>query len=100
MVADTGSSDWNIVQDRNHVSTCPHEYQLPSKLLQWAWQKTFSHTALEARTEPVSRKERDELRLPTIFRMMSIVVAQALEASDTPNWIVFRSLEAIDIVEV
>jgi hypothetical protein len=28
------------------------------------------------------------------------MVAQALEASDTANWIVFRRLETIDIVEV
>jgi hypothetical protein len=35
-----------------------------------------------------------------ISRILSVMVAQALEASDTANWIVFRRLETIDIVEV
>lgn len=71
------------------------------RLYQWRIRSTtFGHTALQTRSEAVSRKERDELWLVLILRILSIVVAQALEASNTPNWIVFRRLEAIDIVEM
>lgn len=65
-----------------------------------AIEHSFGHTALQTWTESVSRKERDELRLPLILRMVSVMVTQALEASNTANWIVFRRLETIDIVEV
>jgi hypothetical protein len=69
-------------------------------VLEWLHRTTSGYTALQARAESVSRKERDELRLPLIYRILSVMVAQALEASDTANWIVFRRLKAIDIVEV
>jgi hypothetical protein len=61
---------------------------------------TLSNTALDARVEGVSRKERQHLRLPLKPLIVSVVVYQRLEPRVSPNWLSRASFDVVHIVVV